>query len=57
MRLTLMMFSKIGTFSTEYSNLPESYIKRAMKQVSVVNKFNSTLTHVIKVFSSNYVMQ
>ena len=57
MRLTLMMFSKIGKFSTEYSNLPESYIKRAMKQVSVVNKFNSTLTHVIKVFSSNYVMQ
>ncbi|EFX78541.1 probable 39S ribosomal protein L24, mitochondrial [Daphnia pulex] len=32
MRLTLIL-SKIGKYSTEYSNLPESYIKRAMKQV------------------------
>nr|CAG4637222.1 EOG090X0ADH [Ceriodaphnia reticulata] len=32
MRLTLML-SRIGKFSTQYSNLPESYINRAMKQV------------------------
>lgn len=37
------MLSKIGKYSTEYSNLPESYIKRAMKQVSFAH-FVSTLS-------------
>ncbi|XP_057380058.1 large ribosomal subunit protein uL24m-like [Daphnia carinata] len=32
MRLTAML-SKIAKYSTDYSNLPESYIKRAMRQV------------------------
>nr|CAG4648790.1 EOG090X0ADH [Polyphemus pediculus] len=32
MKLTLWL-SRVGKFSTQYSNLPESYIKRAMKQV------------------------
>lgn len=33
MRFTFTLMSRVGKFSTQYSNLPESYIKRAMKQV------------------------
>ncbi|CAH0552134.1 unnamed protein product [Brassicogethes aeneus] len=33
MRLTNLLFSRVGKYSKDYSNLPDSYIKRAMEQV------------------------
>ena len=34
MRLTQGLFSSVGKMTKLYSNLPESYIKRAMEKVS-----------------------
>lgn len=33
MRLTPVLFARVGKYSTQYSNLPERYIKRTMEQV------------------------
>lgn len=33
MRLTQLLFSRIGKYSKDFSNLPDRYIKRAMEQV------------------------
>lgn len=33
MRFTQILFSRVGKWSTQFSNLPERYIKRAMEQV------------------------
>lgn len=33
MRLTQQLFSRVGKWSLQYSNLPERYVKRAMEQV------------------------
>lgn len=33
MRLTTAFFSKVGDITKQFSNLPESYIKRSMEQV------------------------
>lgn len=33
MRLTQLLFSRVGKWSIQYSNLPERYIKRSMEQV------------------------
>ncbi|KAJ8963211.1 hypothetical protein NQ318_018677 [Aromia moschata] len=33
MRITDFLFSRVGKWSKQYSNLPDSYIKRAMEQV------------------------
>ncbi|XP_068893522.1 large ribosomal subunit protein uL24m [Tenebrio molitor] len=37
MRLTQLLFSKIGKYSKDFSNLPDRYIKRAMEQVEWKN--------------------
>lgn len=33
MRITNILFSKVGKWSKQFSNLPDRYIKRAMEQV------------------------
>jgi hypothetical protein len=36
MRLTNVVMCKVGELTKQYSNLPESYIKRAMEQVKEI---------------------
>lgn len=34
MRITSQFFSKVGDLTKQFSNFPESYVKRSMEQVS-----------------------
>jgi len=38
MRLTSSLLRRVGEWSKKYSNLPDSYIKRAMEQVCIIIK-------------------
>lgn len=60
MRITFTLMSRVGKFSTQYSNLPESYVKRAMKQarfsilfIIYIEKTNNSSLLAIRCFGKH----